>query len=433
MEPRGEQATHQLSGTPGSLPGSEVFCERQNQCDNPPQDGQYVSVDVHQQPGGDDLPTAEPPSQGAMAVVHGEEHPPQSPAPSRCIEHHCRRRVSGHEMPKNISLDRQETGPSGAGSVCQQVDTPAAMICQLETGSGSDCYRCIHAELGRVQSICQPPWNLIGRVLAQTRRQQAELVLVATPDSPEEGSGHSNTPGQPPRGGPPTGHVGYLRQRYRDCQISEGATKLLLASWRQKSFRTYDSLFGKWVSWCGEQDCDPISCPIGEVINFLAHLFEQGYQYRSISAYRSAISSVHEKVDGYEVGQHPMVSRVIKGIFHERPPQPRYSETWDVSQVTSYIESLGETESLSLADLTHKTVMLMALTRPSRSADISQLDLRFRKFLPEGVSFQPTKLAKQSRQSRPMAEFFFPAFTPTPLLCPVATLRVYEERTQSFR
>ena len=89
MEPRGEQATHQLPGTPGSFPGSEVFCKRQNQCDNPPQDGEYVSDDVYQQAGGDDLPTAELPSQEAMAVVHGEEHPPQSPAPSRCIEHHC--------------------------------------------------------------------------------------------------------------------------------------------------------------------------------------------------------------------------------------------------------------------------------------------------------------------------------------------------------
>ena len=62
--------------------------------------------------GGGDLPTAELPSQEAMAVVHGEEYPPQSSAPSRCIEHHCRQRVSGHERPmrlavmlKNISLD----------------------------------------------------------------------------------------------------------------------------------------------------------------------------------------------------------------------------------------------------------------------------------------------------------------------------------------
>ena len=45
---------------------------------------------------------------------------------------------------------------------------------------------------------------------------------------------------------------------------------------------------------------------------------------------------MHEKVDGYD---DPMVSRILKGIFHERPPQPRYSETWDVSKVTPYIEA----------------------------------------------------------------------------------------------
>ena len=75
----------------------------------------------------------------------------------------------------------------------------------------------------------------------------------------------------------------------------------------------------------------------------------------------------------------------------------------------------------------------MALTRPSRSADLANLDLRFRRYLPEGVTFQPTKLAKQSRQSKPMSEFFFPAFMANPLLCPVTALRAYEHRTQKFR
>ena len=88
------------------------------------------------------------------------------------------------------------------------------------------------------------------------------------------------------------------------------------------------------------------------MVNFLAHLFDQGYQYQSINAYRSAISSVHEKADGYEVAQHPPVSRLLKGVFCERPPQPRYSETRDVSRVTAYTESLGENDSLSLPLLT---------------------------------------------------------------------------------
>ena len=312
---------------------------------------------------------------------------------------------------------------------------------------------CIHNEMGGAQSICQPPMEsdrestgtdtptesragTSGTSVESTSMVPSttgDVSTHTTPDSPKEGPDRGHSSREPPRCNPPTSHVGYLRLRYKDCQISEGATKLLLASWRQKSSKTYDSLFGKWTSWCSERDSDPVSCPIGEVVNFLAHLFEQGYQYRSINSYRSAISSAHEKVDGYEVGQHPLVSRTIKGIFHERLPRPRYSETWNVATVTTYIESLGGNDSLSLVDLTHKTVLLFALTRPSRSADLSQLHLKFRRYLPEGVAFQPTKLVKQSRQSKPMAEFFFPAFPPNSLLCPVATLRAYEGRTQEVR
>ena len=251
---------------------------------------------------------------------------------------------------------------------------------------------------------------------------------------PTEGESHpAHTPRELPLGNSTASRVGYLRQRYQDCHISEEASKLLLASWRQKSSKSYDSLFGKWVRWCGERDSDPVSGPIGEVVNFLAHLFDQGHQYRSINAYRSAISSVHEKADGYEVGQHPLVSRLLKGVFHERPQQPRYSETWDVSRVTAYIDSLGENDSLSLPLLTHKTVMLLALTRLSRSADLSQLNITFRRYLPEGVTFQPTKLSKQSRQCKPLEEIFFPAFPHNKLLCPAETLKAYEERTHTLR
>ena len=51
--------------------------------------------------------------------------------------------------------------------------------------------------------------------------------------------------------------------------------------------------------------------------NFLAHLFKEGYQYCSLSTYHSATSSVHEKADGYEVGQHPLVSTLLKGLFNQ--------------------------------------------------------------------------------------------------------------------
>ena len=53
-----------------------------------------------------------------------------------------------------------------------------------------------------------------------------------------------------------------------------------------------------------------------DVVNFLAGLFSEGYQYQSLNAYRSAISSTHDNVDGVSVGSHPAVTRLLKGAFH---------------------------------------------------------------------------------------------------------------------
>ena len=56
--------------------------------------------------------------------------------------------------------------------------------------------------------------------------------------------------------------------------------------------------------------------------------------------------------------------------------------------------------------LSWKTAMLLALTRPSRSADLSQLSLIGKQYKPEGVAFIPSGLAKQSRQGKTISEFF---------------------------
>ena len=52
-------------------------------CQYPSEDRQHVGTDIHRQARGNNLPTAEQPGKRAMAMVYGEEHPPQSPAPGR--------------------------------------------------------------------------------------------------------------------------------------------------------------------------------------------------------------------------------------------------------------------------------------------------------------------------------------------------------------
>ena len=88
---------------------------------------------------------------------------------------------------------------------------------------------------------------------------------------------------------------------------------------------------------------------------------------------------------------------------------------------------------MSLKLLSFKLTMLLALTRPSRSADLSQLDVSHRVYKPDRVCFYPQALAKQSRQGSQIANFFYPSLPDNPTLCPVTTLKAYEAKTKPIR
>ena len=399
---RGAEPPHKLPRTLGSLPGSEMLRQRQEKHHHTTEDGQHHCNSIHKQARRNSISTSEPAHKRSLAVVHGERYISESTTSPRYSKYHSRCRVPEYGgqnrlevVPPSLQDDQPGARPTGSGPICLETDITATRLCQLETRSRSDCAGCIHNGLVSMERVCQSTMELDRQGAgtdktpkSQTGDSHTSLELTSMvpniagdadrhpkADSPEGESDSTITPRSDARCDTPASHVDYLRGRYRECQLSEEASKLLLASWREKSSKSYDSLFRKWLSWCNERNSDPVSGPIGEVVNFLADLFKKGYQYRSLNAYRSAISSVHDKADGYEVGQHPLVTRLLKGAYHQRPPQPRYSYTWRVDQVTSYINDLGENDKLSLSDLTAKTVMLLALSRPSRSADLANLDI----------------------------------------------------------
>ena len=44
-------------------------------------------------------------------------------------------------------------------------------------------------------------------------------------------------------------------------------------------------------------------------------------------------------VYGYSVGEHPIIAHLLIAMFHVRPPEPRYSFTWDVDVLLTFLES----------------------------------------------------------------------------------------------
>ena len=95
-----------------------------------------------------------------------------------------------------------------------------------------------------------------------------------------------------------------------------------------------------------------------------------------------------------------------------------------------FLRSLPTNEAIPLSTLSQKLALLLALTAPKRSSELKMLDLRFMRFLPEGVVFQQTGLTKTSSDVKSV---FFAKFDDCEKLCVVHCLQSYIERTKAFR
>ena len=86
--------------------------------------------------------------------------------------------------------------------------------------------------------------------------------------------------------------------------------------------------------------------PVASGINFLADLYHKGLSYSALNIARSALASVIVLPGNQSFGNHPLVSRFLKGTFATRPALPKYKEVWDVNTVLEHLKTLHPAESL---------------------------------------------------------------------------------------
>ena len=453
---------HQLPGTAGSFSSTPVLYETQEQHHRSTEVGQPNSSDLYKQNGGNPLTSPVQSGRLSVGLEPATEHISICGAPAREREHSGRPGVEDNERQMRLDVEPScfQSNPISDGSmhnrpICITPYEATSKVLQLEArprGGGDRCFqpRLVHCEGLRQSSlVSDSSLPLADKTTDGESGGNHSIVEYAALVSNHSGStgglpsppASKNRPGNSSHrsrvhneaGSARVNCLAHLRESFTSQGISTSASDLLLSSWRTKTKSNYNSLFAKWADWCQQRDRNPTSGPIKDIINFLAELYNRGYQYRSLNTYRSAISAVHSEVDDYPVGQHPLVSRMLKGVFNERPPLPRYSTFWDVGVVLRYLKQLGSNDSLSLRLLTFKSVMLLALARPSRSMDLSKLDIQSRTYTSAGLTFKAQHLSKQSRPSKPLTDFFYPRFPDDTDVCPVVTIQAYERRTLEFR
>ena len=170
VELRREDHAHQLPGVPSSPPGVLFFAKNKNP-DYPSLDGQYVSADIHQQTRGTISSRLNSLAKdlwlwymersillkaqhlaGVLSTIAGDK--------SRVMKDQ-----SDWKLSSSVPSDEPEAWTTGGGSTCQQTDSPAAGWRTDLKAMAMDAFTLHCAEL---RAYANPPWNPIGRVLADS-------------------------------------------------------------------------------------------------------------------------------------------------------------------------------------------------------------------------------------------------------------------------
>ena len=165
---------------------------------------------------------------------------------------------------------------------------------------------------------------------------------------------------------------------------------------RASTNKQYAGKWKRWICWNTARGSNPLSVHIPTIVTFLTELFNEGLQVGTIAGYMASLSSTLGKVEGLSIGNHPMVSDLIKGMTNLRPKAYKTPKLWDVDTVLTSKE-WGPMTKLDDKQLTWKTAMLLALASGGRCSELVHLDAQHMQRLPEGVSFQLTKHKKNQK------------------------------------
>ena len=159
----------------------------------------------------------------------------------------------------------------------------------------------------------------------------------------------------------------------------------------------------------------------------------QSLEYRTLAVYKSAISQGHLPVGQTKLGDLPVVSRFMKGIFRMKPPTPRLSSTWDVKRLLEFLTTLDPPAGLTLKMLSLKLAALLALTSSARAHELIKLDLDIVSVKNDSWEFSLAEHTKVSRPGHPRRKIYLPAFPDDSKICVVRTLQEYRSRTETRR
>ena len=435
--------------------------------------GQYYCGGIHKQTGGHTLSGPLPEGVAPSVMVPTTRHCPSRFSHSREGQCSC-----GRIVERPCESGRVGFGPGMGGSaVCSLGQAPSGLVCDRGQRKASDVLlenippasvgsRCPLFFLGRPRQLRVSPVQHDPQDTAQDQGVEdscsshctpvAEATVVSPHPPPSGGSpfvtplpsrsdlsgqGESNAPAS---AGPPAHCMEAIRDSFRASGFPADVAALAARSRRPSTFRTYDSRLSKFRKWCAGRQIDPGSAPVTEVSTFLKLVFDEGKQVSTIKNYRSAIGAIHEGfADGSTLGNNPFVSQLVRGMANVRPRTRVLTPSWSIPAVlASFAKPPFEPlHDVSLADLTHKTLFLIAAASARRRSCLQALSIKpgHCRFENHGVRFVPDPQFIPKNQTLDFfpSDIFIPELKSSVVadkfICPVRSLKWYLQRTEGLR
>ena len=127
------------------------------------------------------------------------------------------------------------------------------------------------------------------------------------------------------------------------------------------------------------------------------------------------------------------LTRFMRGANQTKPPSNKRGYIWDPEIVLEYLENLPMNDELTLAQLTHKLTMLLALATAQRTQTLKALNLDFVTSSPSTVCFNSPDRMKQTAGNRDAPTLYIPLLPERPKICVKTCFEHYKERTKDIR
>ena len=188
--------------------------------------------------------------------------------------------------------------------------------------------------------------------------------------------------------------------------ISHALAVCGLNSINRKTLIAYQRCWSRFSDWFNKWSSSYSSVTVNDVCEFLLFLFNsknsagRDYSSDALNAFRSALS-FFLKLDIPDLGYKAPVTRLFSFFYKQRPCFPRYVVTWDVGTVLRFLASWHPPSSLTLRQLTLKSVALVALTASDRTQTLQALRVDRVSSSPQGLEFVVFDVLKTSKKGRP--------------------------------